>query len=235
MALGGTTRQLLKQVSTATLTSVLFKHGFRNVFMQGPKRLNHDDAEVMVGAAYTLRYIPSREDLNGPGEFANRSHPQRRAIEECPQGAVLVVDGRGDARAGTGGDILLTRMEQRGCAGMVSDSGVRDIAGIAPLRIPVYAAAVTAPASFTHHCAVDLQVPIACGGAPVYPGDVCVGDRDGVVVIPAHIADEVAAQAVEQERYEAWVLEEVRGGKSIVGLYPPDEATLARYHGTKRD
>ena len=103
------------------MTSVLFKHGLRNVFMHGPKRLNREAAEVMVGEAYTLRYIPSREDLNAAGEFANRSHPQRRAIEECPPGAVLVVDGRGDARAGTGGDILLTRMEQRGCAGMESD------------------------------------------------------------------------------------------------------------------
>ena len=197
--------------------------------MIGPKRLNQDNSSIMVGEAFTLRYIPAREDLNGPGEFADRSHAQRRAVEECPPGAVVVADCRGDGRAGTGGDILLTRMEVRGCAGMVSDGAVRDIRGIAPLRMPVYATAVAAPASFTHHAAVDLQVPIACGGVPVYPGDVVVGDRDGVVVIPSAIVDDVAREAVEQERFEAWVIEEVQKGRSTLGLYPPDEETKEHY------
>ena len=229
MAISESIRERLEEVSTATIATVLFKRGFRNVFMIGPKRLNHDDSSVMVGEAFTLRYIPAREDLNGPLEYVDRGHPQRRAVEECPTGAVVVADCRGDTRAGTGGDILLTRMEVRGCAGMVSDGSVRDIRGIAPLRIPVYASAVAAPASFTHHAAVDLQVPIACGGVPVYPGDVLVGDRDGVVVIPAAIADDVASEALEQERFEAWVIDEVRQGRPTSGLYPPDDETKARY------
>ena len=234
MALSEETRAKLGQVSTATLCTVLFKRNLRNVFMQGPKRLNHDDAAVMVGEAFTIRYIPAREDLNGPQEYASRSHPQRRAVEEAPAGAVVVADCRGETRAGTGGDILLTRMQTRGCAGFVSDGGLRDITGIAPLQMPAYATVVSAPASFTHHCAVDLQVPIACGGVPVYPGDVCVGDRDGVAVIPAAIVAEVADEALEQERFEAWVIQEVRGGASTFGLYPPDEATRARYEASRK-
>lgn len=233
MALGETSRERLMRVSTATLATVLFKRGFRNVFMIGPKRVNHDGSTVMVGEAYTLRYIPAREDLNGPGEFLDRAHPQRRAVEECPAGAVVVADCRGDTRAGTGGDILLTRMEVRGCAGMVTDGSVRDITGIAPLRIPVYAAAVAAPASFTLHAAVDLQIPIACGGVPVYPGDVVVGDRDGVIAIPAALVDEVAQEALEQEVFEAWVIGEVRAGRPTIGLYPPDDDTRARYQASR--
>jgi regulator of RNase E activity RraA len=233
MALTDEVREKLKQASTATLATVLFKRGFKNVFMMGPKRLNDDVSEVMVGEAFTLRYVPAREDLNGPGEFTDRGHPQRRAVEECPEGAVVVADCRGDVRAGTGGDILLTRMEVRGCAGMVSDGAMRDVKGIAPLRMPVYSSAVSAPASFTHHAAVDMQVPVACGGVPVYPGDVVVGDRDGVVVIPGELAVEVAGEAVAQEQFEAWVLDEVRGGRPTIGLYPPDDETRARYEGSR--
>lgn len=228
MALSQNAREQLHEVSTATLATVLFKRGFKNVFMIGPKRVNQDDSSIMVGEAFTLRYIPGREDLSGPAEFTDR-HPQRRAVEECPPGAVVVADCGRDTRSGTGGDILLTRMEVRGCAGMVSDGAVRDIRGIAPLKIPVYASAVSAPASFTHFSAVDLQVPIGCGGVPVYPGDVVVGDRDGVVVIPAALAEDVAAEALEQERFEAWVIEEVRHGRPTIGLYPPNDETRARY------
>jgi regulator of RNase E activity RraA len=147
----------------------------------------------------------------------------------------VVADCRGDARAGTGGDILLTRMEVRGCAGMVSDGAMRDIKGIAPLGIPVYATAVAAPASFTHHAAVDLQVPVACGGVPVYPGDVVVGDRDGVVVIPVGIVDDVAREALEQEQFETWAIEQVRAGRPTIGLYPPDDETKARYAAARNE
>ena len=233
MAIDEEVQEKLRQTSTATIATVLFKRGFRNVFMIGPKRLNDDVSPVMVGEAFTLRYIPGREDLNGPAEFTER-HPQRRAVEECPPGAVVVADCHGDTRSGTGGDILLTRMEVRGCAGMVSDGAVRDIRGISPLKIPVYASAVSAPASFTHFAAVDLQVPIGCGGVAVYPGDVLVGDRDGVVVIPAEIATEVANEALDQERFEAWVIDEVKEGRSTFGLYPPNDETKTRYEQSRR-
>jgi len=223
------TRRLLSGTSTPTLTTQLFKRGLRNTFIQGVVRLNHDRSQVMVGEAYTLRYIPAREDLNGPAEYADRSHPQRRAIEDCPPAAVLIADCRRDVRAAAGGDILLTRLAERGVAGMVTDGGMRDTSNIAKLAMPVYIGAPSAPASFHGHAAVDAGVPIACGGVAVYPGDVLVGDADGVVVIPRHLADEVARDALEQERFEAWVLDEVRAGRPTFGLYPPDEETLRRY------
>jgi regulator of RNase E activity RraA len=227
------TRRLLARTSTATLATQLFKRGLRNTFLLGVSRLNHDPGSVMVGEAYTLRYIPAREDLNGPGEY-DESHPQRRAIEDCRPGAVLVADCRRDTAAASGGDILMTRLASRGVGGMVTDGGMRDVANIAKLAMPVYIGAPAAPASFHRHAAVDANVPIACGGVPVYPGDVMVGDLDGVVVIPRHLAEEVAHDAAEQEQLEAWILEEVRGGRGILGLYPPDDATRARYEASRR-
>ncbi|HEX5078749.1 MAG TPA: ribonuclease activity regulator RraA [Geminicoccaceae bacterium] len=232
-ALTEDTRRLLAQSSTATLATQLFKRGLRNTFLLGVSRLNRDPVPVMVGEAYTLRYIPAREDLNGPGEYGER-HPQRRAIEECPPGAVLVADCRRDVSAACGGDILLSRLAERGVGGMVTDGGMRDVANIAKLAMPVFIGAPAAPASFHRHAAVDANVPIACGGVPVYPGDVMVGDLDGVVVIPRHLADEVASDAAEQELLEGWILEEVRSGKGIPGLYPPDDATRARYEAWRR-
>jgi regulator of RNase E activity RraA len=228
------TRRLLAQTSTATLATQLFKGGLRNTFLLGVSRLNRDPSPVMVGEAWTLRYIPAREDLNGPGEYGER-HPQRRAIEDCPPGAVLVADCRRDTSAASGGDILMTRLAARGVGGMVTDGGMRDVANIAKLAMPVYIGAPAAPASFHRHAAVDANVPIACGGVPVYPGDVMVGDLDGVVVIPRHLADEVARDAAGQEQLEAWILEEVRAGKGIFGLYPPDDATRARYEAFRRE
>jgi regulator of RNase E activity RraA len=222
------TRRLLAQASTATLTTQLFKRGLRNTFVQGVGRLT-PNAPVMVGEAYTLRMIPAREDLDHPGMFEGRSHPQRRAIEECPAGHILVIDCRGKAGGGSLGDILIARLMERGAAGVVTDGAIRDTPQIAPLIWPVYAAGAAAPASFAYHHAVDLQQPIGCGEVPVFPGDVLVGDAEGVVVIPRHLADEVAHDAAAQEQIEAWILEEVRAGQGIFGLYPPDEATRARY------
>lgn len=229
------TRELLAQTSAATLTTQLFKRGLRNTFVQGVFRLNDQDGPVMVGEAFTLRYIPAREDLNGPAEYEDRSHPQRRAIEECPAGAVLVVDCRRDARAASGGDILMTRLEQRGVAGMVTDGGMRDTPSVATLAMPVFIGGAAAPASFHGHAAVDMDVPIACGGVPVYPGDVAVGDAEGVVIVPRHLAEEVARDAVEQERFEAWALDEVRAGKPTFGLYPPDDDTRRRYEAFRNE
>jgi regulator of RNase E activity RraA len=222
------TLKKLNTVSTATLTSLLYKKGFSNIFLQGVKPLK--PGQRLVGPAFTLRYIPSREDLDGIEVFRDRRHPQRVAVEEIPAGAVLVMDCRGDASVGSAGSILATRMQVRGAAGIVSDGGLRDAAGIAALDMPSYSACASAPTNLIRHHAQDVNVPIACGGVAVYPGDIMVGDDDGVVCIPAHLADAVADDAVEMERFETFVLEEVRRGVSIIGLYPPtDPETMDRY------
>ena len=222
------TRQLLKLTSTATLTTQLFKRGFRNTFVQGVRRLT-PGAPVMVGEAFTLRMIPAREDLDHPGMFVDRSHPQRRAIEECPAGAVLAIDCRKDIRGGSLGDILIARLMERGVVGVVTDGALRDTPQIEPLAFPVYAGGAVAPASFGIHHAVDLDQPIGCGDVAVFPGDVLVGDAEGVVVIPRHLVDEVARDGAEQEQLESWILKEVKSGKAIFGLYPPDDEARARY------
>jgi len=217
-------REALKKVSAATLTTVLFKRGFRNAFVQNVFLLNKN-APRMVGEAYTLRYIPA---------FEGRGHPQREAIEACPPGQVLVMDARRDATAATGGDILMTRLMVRGAAGIVTDGGLRDTPTIEKLDFPVYCGARSAPLNLVRHHAIDSQVPIGCGGVPVYPGDVVVGDAEGVVVIPAKIADEVAAEAAKQTEFEDWVEAKVKEGRSIFGLYPPDEKTRAEFEAWKK-
>ena len=216
------TRKLLSQISTATLTSQLMARGLRNTFMQNVHRLTQD-SPTMVGEAFTLRYIPAREDLNPISVFTDREHPQRKAVETCPPGAVFVIDSRKDARAASAGSILITRLMKRGAAGIVTDGGFRDSPEIARLDIPAYHQRPSAPTNLTLHQAVDIDVPIGCGDVPVWPGDVVVGDGEGVVVIPAAIADEVADEAVEMTAYEDFVTEKVQEGRSILGLYPPTE------------
>jgi regulator of RNase E activity RraA len=221
-------RSALGKVSTATLTTVLFKRGLRNVFIQGVFLLNRD-APRMVGEAYTLRYIPAREDVDLLGAFEGRGHPQREAIEACPPGSVLVMDARRDASAATGGDILMTRLQVRGVAGVVTDGGLRDSPTIEKLPWPAYCGARSAPLNLVRHHAVDSQVPIGCGGVAVYPGDVLVGDAEGVVVIPAKMAEEVAKEAEAQTEFEDWVEAKVKEGRSIFGLYPPSAETKAEF------
>jgi len=226
-------RELLRKVSTATLTTVLFKRGLRNVFIQGIFPLSRA-APRMIGEAYTLRYIPAREDLDQLGAFAGRGHPQREAIEACPAGQVLVMDARRDASAATAGDILVTRLMVRGVAGIVTDGGLRDTPTIEQLQFPVYCGARSAPLNLVRHHAVDAQVPIGCGGVPVYPGDVVAGDGEGVVVIPAQLADEVAGEAAAQTEFEDWVEAKVKEGRSIFGLYPPSAETKAEFEAWKK-
>jgi len=213
------TRDKLATVSTATITTILFKRGLRNQFLQGPQLINAK-APRLVGPAYTLRYIPAREDLDVLKVFEDRSHPQRKGVEECPAGAVFVVDSRGDPRAASAGGILLTRLMRRGCAGAVTDGGFRDTPEIATMGFPVYHLRPSAPTNLIHHHAVDLDVPIGCGGVAVYPGDVMVGDGEGVVCIPLKIADDVATEAVEQTVYEDFVQAQVDAGAGLFGLYP---------------
>ena len=225
--LSDATRAKLRSVSTATLTTALFKRGLRNQFVQDVRPLN-PDAGPMVGEAYTLRYIPAREDLNPIGVFRDRAHPQRRAVEECPPGAVLVIDSRRNARAASAGAILVARLMKRGVAGVVTDGGFRDSPEIARLAIPAYHHRPAAPTNLTVHQAIDIDVPIGCGDAPVFPGDVVVGDEEGVVVVPAHLAGEIADEAVEMTAFEDFVAEEVMKGRSILGLYPATDEQTTR-------
>jgi regulator of RNase E activity RraA len=222
---GSTALDKLREVSTATLTTVLFKRGLRNIFLHGPQRLR--PGPNMVGRAYTLRYIPAREDLDVLDVFRDRSNPQRKGVEECPAGAVFVVDSRGDARAASMGAILASRLQVLGCAGIVTDGGFRDTPEIAALEIPAYHLRPSAPTNLTGHHAVAINDPIGCGGVAVFPGDVMVGDNEGVVCLPAHLADEVAEEAFEMTVFEDFVADRVRAGASTFGLYPPtDPETL---------
>lgn len=216
------TRDALLGVSTATLCTALFKRGLRNQFLQDVRPLNAS-LPNMVGEAFTLRYIPAREDRNQISVFQNRAHPQRKAIEDCPPGAVLMIDSRKDARAASAGSILVTRLMVRGAAGIVTDGGFRDSPEIAQLTMPAYHSRPSAPTNLTLHEAIEINGPIGCGDVAVFPGDVIVGDGEGVIVIPAGIADEVAAEAVEMTAFEDFVTERVRAGQTILGLYPPTE------------
>ena len=217
------TRHKLAGVSTATLCTALFKRGLRNQFIQDVRPLN-PGLPNMVGPAFTLRTIPAREDLNPITVFEDRAHPQRLAVETCPPGAVFVIDSRKDARAASAGSILLTRLMKRGVAGVVTDGGFRDSPEIAQLPFPAYHRRPSAPTNLTLHQALDIDVPIGCGDVAVWPGDIVVGDAEGVVVIPAAIADAVADEAVAMTAFEDFVTERVRAGQSILGLYPPTEA-----------
>jgi len=227
------TKTLLRRCSVATLCTQLFKRGLRNTVIQGVRMLAQGP-EPMVGEAFTLRYIPAREDLDHVGVFADPNHPQRKAIETTPTGQVLVCDCRGDARAASGGSILMTRLKARGAAGFVSDGGLRDSPEIAQLGFPIYYGGPAPQLNLARHHAVDINVPIACGGVAVFPGDVLVGDGEGVIVVPRHLAAEVAKDAAEQEELEEFVIEEVRNGASIVGTYPPKDAAMTRYQAWRK-
>jgi len=219
-------REKLSAVSVATLATALFRRGLRNQVIQGvhpvaPKGRN------MVGPAFTLRYIPAREDRNQLTEFRNPRHPQRVAVETCPPGHVLVIDSRKDPRAASAGDILVTRLMVRGVAGVVTDGGFRDAATIGGLDIPAYHTRPSSPTNLTLHEALDLDVPIGCGDVAVFPGDIVVGDDDCVIVIPQAIAEDVAEEAVEMTAYEDFVVEKVKAGTPVIGLYPRTEERFA--------
>ncbi len=222
MPLTAETRQRLMKVSVATLCTALFKRGLRNQFIQDVHPLN-DTLPNMVGEAFTLRYIPAREDINPISVFLDRKHPQRVAVEQCPPGGVLVIDSRKDPRAASAGGILVARLMARGVAGVVTDGGFRDSPEIAKYTMPAYHNRPSAPTNLTLHQALDINVPIGCGDVAVFPGDVVVGDAEGVIVIPAHLAEEVALEAVEMTAFEDFVTEKVHEGRSILGLYPPTD------------
>jgi len=223
------TIEKLRHVSVATLSTALFKRGLRNQVIQDVRPVARKGRN-MVGPAFTLRYMPAREDRNTLAVFQNPDHPQRQAIEQCPEGHVLVMDSRKDARAASAGDILITRLMMRGGAGVVTDGGFRDAMRIGELDMPAYFHRTSSPTNLTTNEAIDINVPIGCGDVAVFPGDMIVGDDDSVIVIPAHLADEIAAEAVEMTAYEDFVVEQVRSGATIIGLYPAtDPANLERF------
>jgi regulator of RNase E activity RraA len=213
------THARLLTASSATLTTALFKRGLRNVFMQGLSPLNPAAARF-VAPAYTLRYIPAREDLDQLKAFEDRRHPQRVAVEECPPGHALVMDSRGDPLAASSGNLLVTRLMKRGCAAVITDGGFRDSPEIAAMPFPAYHQRPSAPTNLIRHHAVDLQQPIACGGVAVYPGDILAGDAEGIVVIPQEMADSIAEEAYRMTMYEDWVNERLLDGDALIGLYP---------------
>ena len=234
MALSEATKAILKKVSTPTIATCLFKKGFKNQFIQDVKPLQLGKP-TMVGEAYTLRCIPAREDRNPITVFRNADHPQRVAVENCPPGHVLVIDSRKDARAASGGDILISRLMVRGVAGVVTDGGFRDSANIAKLPFSSYHNKPSAPTNLTLHEALDINVPIGCGDVAVFPGDVLVGDDDGVMVIPAEIVDEVADECIEMTLFENYVLEKVLAGTPVIGLYPAtNENVLIEFEEWKK-
>ena len=217
--LKSTTREKLLKISTATIATCLYKRGFRNQYIQDVLPLSKD-SKTMVGEAFTLRYIPAREDLNPVSVFRDPKHPQRVAVESCPEGSVLVIDSRKNARAASAGSILVTRLMKRGCAGIVTDGGFRDAEEIANLDFPSFHQRPSAPTNLTLHQALDINVPIGCGDVAVFPGDIIVGDKDGVMVIPQDIIEEVVNECEQMTLFEDFVLEQVNKGKTIIGLYP---------------
>ena len=219
-------------VSTATLTTALFKRGLRNTFIQDVRPLNPATSR-MAGPAFTLRYIPAREDLDTIKVFEDPMHPQRHAVETIPPGRVMVVDSRKDARAASAGGILMRRMMVRGAAGFVTDGGLRDSHEIAAMGFPAFCRGASAPTNLIHHHALDIDVPIGCGDVPVYPGDWIVGDAEGVVVVPSEMAAEIAAEALAMTAFEDYVEAEVAAGRSIIGLYPPNAETRAEFEAAK--
>ncbi len=233
-SLSDATREKFKSISTATVATCLFKKGLKNQFIQGVKPLQKGRPN-MVGEAFTLRYIPAREDLNPITVFKDKNHPQRVAVEQCPEGSVMVIDSRKDARAASAGSILVTRLMVRGSAGIVTDGGFRDSAEIAALDFSSYHHTPSAPTNLTLHQALDINVPIGCGDVAVFPGDVILGDDDGVMVIPAHLADEVAEECTEMTLFENFVLEQVQNGKSIVGLYPLTDEKIRSEFGVWKE
>lgn len=226
------TREALRSVGTATVSMQLLKRGLRRTALAGVKPLAPDQGCV-VGEAYTLRFLLLREDLSDPAVLGAPGYSPRVAIEECPPDTILVIEARGIATTGTLGDILAARLKVRGVAAVVADGAVRDGPAVIATGLPIWCLGSAAPASITELSGGDHQVPIACGNVSVFPGDVLVCDADGVVVIPAKLVEDVTTDAVEQDRFEAWVQDRVAEGRPTIGLYPPNAETQAEYEAWK--
>ena len=232
MSLDPKTAKLLAGITTATITTILLKKGLRNVWMRGTRPLRPDQPRL-VSRAFTLRFVTAREDLATPASWASPKST-RAAIEAMPAGCIAVVDAMGVTDAGIFGDILCARMQKRGVAALITDGVVRDVAGVLGTGLPVWCQGAAAPPSVAGLTFVDWQQPIGCGGVAVFPDDVVVVDADGAVLIPAALLDDVVAAAPEQERFEGWIMQEVEAGTALPGLYPPNDATKARYEAAMK-
>ena len=232
MSLDPVILRALRATTTGTIHTILLKKGIRRTWMNGPSPIFQAE-ERIVGPAFTLRFVPAREDLATPESWSS-PRSTRAAIEEMPEGAVCVIDAMGVTEAGVFGDILCARMHKRGVAALVTDGVVRDGAGVEATGLPVWCAGVAAPASVAGMTFVGWQEPIGCGGTAVFPNDIIVADGDGAVVIPAAFVEEVAKAGPEQERLEAWIMKEVERGVPLPGLYPPNAETKARYEAESK-
>ena len=224
--------EILAGITTATITTILLKKGLRNVWMRGTRPLNSGQPRL-VGPAFTLRFVPAREDLATPESWSSPIST-RAAIEDMPAGCIAVVDAMGVTDAGVFGDILCARMQKRSVAGLVTDGVVRDVAGVRGTKLPVWCQGGAAPPSVAGLTFVAWQQPIGCGGVAVFPGDTVVVDDDGAVVIPQALVAAVVDMAVEQERFEGWIMDEVNKGAALPGLYPPNAENKARYEATRK-
>ena len=232
MALASDVVERLSRVTTATITTLLLKQGLRNIWMRGTRPLSPGHPRI-VGPAFTLRFVPAREDLATPASWSNPIST-RAAIEAMPEGCICIADAMGVTDAGIFGDILCARMQKRGVAALVTDGVLRDVAGVKGTGLPVWCQGAAAPPSVAGLTFVAWGQPIGCGGVAVFPDDVVVVDDDGAVLIPAAYVDQVVADALEQERLEEWIMGEVAHGASLPGLYPPNAENLARYEKTKK-
>lgn len=232
--IGPELRATLMRCSAASISTQLIRRGLRNVAIRGVTPLR-PGLPNMVGPAFTLRYVPAREDLDAYGSGGDPNNIQRQAIEVAPSGHVFVVDCRQVSDVAGIGSILGRRLLHRGLTGIVLDGGVRDTMALAQTAIPVYCAGPSVPPNYAGHHAADMNVVVSCGGVAVYPGDIIVGDAEAVVVIPRHLAEEIAADAAEMERRERFLFAQIEAGYSIDGIYPPSEATLERYRAAVAD
>ena len=229
-ALSPATRGKLARVGSANIANALLKRGFRNAYMLGIVPLSLDQ-EQLVGPAYTLRFIPSREDIDSMANYSRIDNLHRRAIEECPSGHVLVIDTNVSAAASSAGDLMAARLRKRGVAGVVTEGGYRDTPAIRKTGLPAFQSRAAPPATPIAMHPVELNGPIGCAGVAVYPGDVVVGDGEGVVVIPRHLVEEVADDAIDAVEYEAFAEQQIARGRTIFEVFPATEQSRREYEG----
>ncbi len=232
-ALKPETRTLLLKVGVAVLTNGLLKRGLRNQFLHGIVPVAAS-MPAMAGPAFTLRFIPAREDIDTLEALRRPDNVQRRALEACPPGGVLVIDSCNSARSASAGDLMIGRLKVRGCAGIVTDGGFRDLAGVIKVGLPAYQRQASPPATPIGLHSTDLEVPIGCAGVAIYPGDIIVGDSDGVVALPAGIAEELATEALETATYDEFAEQRIAAGRSIMDIFPPADDVLREYQEWKK-
>lgn len=232
MAVSKEVLQILVKTAVATISTVLRQKGFTRISMRGPRPLTEGQKRI-AGPAYTMRFVPAREDITTAMAVSGPTSP-RAVMEKIPAGAVVVVDAMGLRSAGVFGDIICARMQMRGVAGLVTDGAIRDLVGMKKLDWPIWADGTTAPPSPSEFFCADTEIPVACGGVTVFPDDIVVADDDGAIIVPAAMAEAIAAEAYEKDRFEEWVYDEVKTGALLDGLYPPNDATKERYAKDKR-